>query len=44
MDPKSQWLDLFLGDKPVFKEKATKKPGRGRTDPDEADPPHDDPS
>lgn len=25
MDPDAQWLDLFLGDKPVFKDKAMKK-------------------
>jgi predicted PurR-regulated permease PerM len=30
MDPTAQWLDLFLGDKPVFKEKAAKKFGRGQ--------------
>jgi predicted PurR-regulated permease PerM len=32
MDPAAQWLDLFLGDKPVFKEKAAKKSRRGQTD------------
>ena len=44
MDPAAQWLDLFLGDKPVFKERAAKKPRRGRTDPDDADPAHHEPS
>ena len=32
MDPTAQWLDLFLGDKPVFKDRegAAKKSGRGQ--------------
>ena len=37
MDPAARWLDLFLGDKPVFKEKAAKKSRRGQTDPGDAD-------
>ena len=34
MDPTAQWLDLFLGDKPVFKNKAAKKSGRDHRQPD----------
>ena len=38
MDPAAQWLELFLGDKPVFDKKPRRKP-RNKNHPDQAPPP-----